>query len=42
MLGKRLNIVRKEKGFTAQQMADMLDITISAYRFYESGKTEEP
>ncbi len=38
MLGKRLNRARKEKGFTAQQMADMLDITISAYRFYENGK----
>lgn len=38
MLGKRLNMARKEKGYTAQQMADMLDITISAYRFYESEK----
>ena len=38
MLGKRLNIARKKKGYTAQQMADMLDITISAYRFYENGK----
>lgn len=38
MLGKRLNMARKQKGYTAQQMADMLDITISAYRFYENGK----
>ena len=38
MLGKRLNMARKEKGLTAQQMADRLDITISAYRFYENGK----
>ena len=38
MLGNRLNAARKEKGYTAQQMADMLDITISAYRFYENGK----
>ncbi len=38
MLGKRLSETRKEKGFSAQQMADMLDITIGAYRFYENGK----
>ena len=42
MLGKRLNEVRKEKGFTAQQMADALHITISTYRKYESGRAFPP
>ena len=37
MFGKRLNETRKEKGFTAQQMADMLNVTIRTYRNYESG-----
>ena len=36
MLGKRLNAVRKEKGFTAQEMADMLGMGIRNYRKYES------
>lgn len=39
MFGKRLNAVRKEKGFTAQQMADMLHVTIRTYRNYESDTT---
>ncbi len=39
MFGKRLNAVRKQKGFTAQQMADMLHITIRTYRNYESDTT---
>ena len=39
MFGKRLNATRKEKGFTAQQMADMLNVTIRTYRNYESGTT---
>ena len=38
MLGKRLNETRKLKGFTAQQMADYLSITLSSYRMYESDK----
>lgn len=32
----RLNSVRKNKGFTAQQMADALCINIRSYRLYES------
>ena len=39
MFPKRLNQTRKEKGFTAQQMADFLCIHIRAYRKYESGDT---
>lgn len=37
MFGKRLNEIRKEKGFTAQQMADKLQTGIRNYRKYESG-----
>ena len=37
MLGKRLNEARKAKGITAQQMADMLAVTIGNYRKYENG-----
>lgn len=32
----RLNKTRKEKGITAQQMADLLHINIRSYRAYES------
>lgn len=39
MFPKRLNLTRKSKGFTAQQMADFLCIHIRAYRKYESGDT---
>ncbi len=39
MLGKRLNAVRKEKGITAQQMADKINVTIRTYRNYESDTT---
>ncbi len=42
MLGKRLNMTRKEKGYTAQQMADQLHITLSNYRKYESGRALPP
>ena len=42
MLGKRLNEARKARGFTAQQMADMLYITLSNYRKYESGRAYPP
>ena len=38
MFGKHLNTSRKNAGFTAQQMADCLGITLSAYRMYESDK----
>ncbi|MBQ9412224.1 MAG: helix-turn-helix transcriptional regulator [Oscillospiraceae bacterium] len=37
MFGKRLNTTRKEKGYSAQQMADLLHISIRNYRKYESG-----
>ena len=36
MFGKRLNKVRKTKGFTAQYMADYLSVTLRTYRNYES------
>ena len=36
MFGKRLNETRKSKGFTAQQMADLLTVTLRTYRNYES------
>ncbi len=37
MFGKRLNQIRKSKGFTAQRMAEQLSISIRTYRNYESG-----
>lgn len=37
MFSERLNKTRKEKGFTAQQMADKLQTGIRNYRKYESG-----
>lgn len=42
MFNERLNQVRKSKGVTAQQMADLLGIHIRAYRKYESGDTTPP
>ena len=39
--GKRLKQTRKERGKTAQNMADMLGIGIRSYRAYESN-TREP
>ena len=36
MFGKRLNETRKRKGFTAQQMADLVTVTLRTYRNYES------
>ena len=36
MFNTRLNTIRKSKGFTAQQMADLLNINIRSYRAYES------
>ena len=38
--GERLNQIRKEKGRTAQAMADMLQIGLRSYRAYESGDRE--
>ena len=37
MFSRRLNDIRKEKHFTAQHMADLLDIELRSYRKYESG-----
>lgn len=42
MFNERLNFTRKSKGFTAQQMADLLGLHIRAYRKYESGDTMPP
>ena len=39
MYGKRLNNIRKRRGFTAQKMADILSVSIRTYRHYESGHT---
>lgn len=36
MIGEILNKTRKLKGFTAQQMADHLNINLRSYRAYES------
>lgn len=38
--GKRLNETRKSKGFTAQTMADLLEIGLRSYRAYESDDRE--
>ena len=37
MFTTNLNTIRKKQGFTAQQMADLLNVTIRTYRHYESG-----
>lgn len=37
MFGKRLNQIRKQRGFTAQKMADLLSVSLRTYRNYESG-----
>lgn len=37
MLGKRLNLARKEKGITAQKMADLLFVSLRTYQRYEEG-----
>lgn len=36
MFGKRLNYMRKQKGYTALQMADILSVSLRTYRHYES------
>jgi transcriptional regulator with XRE-family HTH domain len=38
MFSRRLNETRKAKGFTAQNMADQLGLTLRSYQFYEGGK----
>lgn len=40
MFKTRLNEIRKAKGITAQQMADMLHMGLRSYRNYESGDRE--
>lgn len=42
MFSERLKKVRKERGKTRQAMADLLNITLRAYQFYEEGKREPP
>ena len=37
MLGERLNYIRKKNGYTARQMAELLNISLRSYRMYESG-----
>lgn len=39
MFGERLNKSRKEKGFTAQQMADSIGVALRTYRNYESERS---
>jgi len=41
-INKSLEIVRKEKGFTQEQMAYMLGIAISTYNQYETGSRSVP
>ena len=36
MFGARLNETRKNKGYTAQKMADFLSVGLRTYRNYES------
>ena len=38
--GKRLNELRKAKGYTAQMMADACNVTLRTYRNYESGRSD--
>lgn len=37
---ENLHQTRLHKGFTAQQMADFLGVSLRAYRFYEAGSRE--
>lgn len=39
MFGKRLNAVRKSRGYTAQQMADAIGVGLRTYRNYESERS---
>ncbi len=39
MFGERLNHIRKKRGFTAQNMADILSVSLRTYRHYESDHT---
>jgi len=40
MFGERLRMLRTEKGFTMQQMAEMLGITIGSWAKYERNEAE--
>lgn len=40
MFSQRLNQIRKERGISAQKMADTLGIELRSYRNYESGNRE--
>ncbi|ADQ05544.1 helix-turn-helix domain protein [Caldicellulosiruptor owensensis OL] len=40
MFGERLRMLRNEKGFTMQQMAEMLGITIGSWAKYERNEAE--
>lgn len=42
MFGLILNKTRKEKGYSAQQMADMLGVSVRLYRYYESEHSLPP
>lgn len=37
MFHEKLNSTRKERGITAQHMADLLNMELRSYRKYESG-----
>ena len=39
MLGKRLNSLRKQRGYTALQMATILSVGLRTYRHYESERS---
>lgn len=39
MFGERLNKTRKEQGYTAQRMADLICVGLRTYRNYESGRS---
>lgn len=39
-LNNVLRMIRREKGMTQQQVADILDVDRSTYSYYETGKTE--
>lgn len=36
----KLKILRKERGLTLQEMADILNVSRGSYNYYELGKTE--
>ena len=40
MIGENLNKIRKLKGFTAQYMSDILNISLRSYHRYESNERQ--